>query len=73
MSSGEKNLDQVRNKLCEFEDPDNVYGESLPLKIEMTLKRLVDNSYLITIENFNQARQYKLNNELKDFFEGENS
>ena len=71
LSSGEKNLEQIRSNLCEGQDPENFNVENLPLKIEMNLKRLVDNSYLVIIEEINQTSKYALNNELKQAFEGE--
>ena len=41
------------------------------MKVEMSLKRLVENDYLHVIEPINQAKQYQIAPKLASVFEGD--
>lgn len=71
LSSGEKNLNDIVNAIVDGENPDDVIENNLPLKVEMSLKRLVENDYLVTIEPINQATRYKMTSEFSKLFEGD--
>lgn len=71
LSSGEKNLNEVTNAISEGENPDDVIENNLPLKVEMSLKRLVENEYLHIIEPINQAKKYQIAPKLASIFEGD--
>lgn len=45
--------------------------ENLPLKVEVSLKRLVEHDFLVTIEPINQAKRYELTSEFSKLFEGD--
>ena len=71
LSSGEKNLNEIINAISEGKNPDDVVMDTLPLKVEMSLKRLVENDYLNVIEPINQATKYQITQKLKSIFEGD--
>ena len=71
LSSGEKNLNDIVNAIVDGENPDDVLMGNLPMKVEMSLKRLVENDYLHVIEPINQAKQYQIAPKLASVFEGD--
>ena len=71
LSSGNKNLEEIRSNICECVNPDDFNVENLPLKVEVSLKRLVEHDFLVTIEPINQAKRYELTSEFSKLFEGD--
>ena len=71
LPSGDKTLHEVTNAIIEGENPDDVLMGNLPMKVEMSLKRLVENDYLHVIEPINQAKQYRIAPKLDSIFKGD--
>jgi hypothetical protein len=71
LSSGDKNLEEIRSSICECVNPDDFNVENLPLKVEVSLKRLVEHNFLVTIEPINQAKRYEMTSEFSKLFEGD--
>ena len=67
----ELNLDEIRTNLCRYENPEDYNNESLPLKVEMNVKRLEDNDFLEITSYSNKAKSYIYTDKLKRIFEGD--
>ena len=67
----ELNLNEIRTNLCRYENPEDYNNESLPLKVEMNVKRLEDNDFLEITSYSNKAKSYIYTDKLKRIFEGD--
>ena len=59
LSSGEKTIQQIINKYCEFSDPDDFNSERTPLKVEDNVTRLFMHDF-IDMEKINNVEVYYL-------------
>ena len=66
LADGEKTIDEIRTSLCEGVDPSDVDSHSLALKVEMNVKRLVDNDLLDIVSYSNKAVSYGLTDKLSE-------
>lgn len=66
LADGEKNLDEIRTSLCEGLNPSDVDSHSLALKVEMNVKRLVDNDLLDIASYSNMAMFYAVNDKFSE-------
>ena len=71
LSSGEKNFNEITLAISDGENPDDVIEDNLPMKLKISLKRLVENEYLHIIEPINQAKKYQIAPKLANIFEGD--
>ena len=59
LSSGEKTIQEIINKYCEFSDPDDFNSERTPLKVEDNVTRLFMHDF-IDLEKINNVEVYYL-------------
>lgn len=65
LSKGEAlTLHQIRTHICRYENPDDYNSESLSLKVEVNVKRLVKYDFLDIVSYTNKAESYMTNDKL---------
>lgn len=68
LSSGDKSLDEIRNTICKFLNPDDVDSHSLALKVEVNMKKLEDNDFVKIASYSNSVMKYCLDDKFIEAF-----
>jgi len=72
LSAGEKTLDEIRNSICKFLNPDDVDSHSLALKVEVNMKKLEDNDFIKIASYSKGLMKYCLDDKfIEAFHEGD--
>lgn len=66
LAEGGKTIDEIRTSLCEGLNPSDVDSHSLALKVEMNVKRLLDNELLEIVSYSNKAMTYAVNDKFSE-------
>jgi len=66
LADGEKNLNEIRDILCEGVNPFDFNSENLPLAIEMNIKRLKDHDLIDIVAYSNKAETYAVNDKFSE-------
>lgn len=68
LSSGDKTLDEIRNRICEYLNPEDVDSHSLALKVEVHMKKLEDNDFVKIASYSNGMMKYTLDDKFIEAF-----